>query len=214
MVAVTGTMPETEEALVSVEEYIDRFVDGGEKPTCEYVDGELFPKSMGTKKHSKTQQNIQYSIRQKYGEAFDPLPELTTRLRKKKFYVPDIAIEDRAHPIQGRYPGPEDHREPIPGGIQSQRCKYWRIPQSALRLRFQIDHIIAEQHGGETVLGNLAFACPHCNRYKNPNIAGLDSQSGQLVRLFHPRTDDWIHCDSGCASSSRGSPFLEERDTG
>jgi len=41
-------------------------------------------------------------------------------------------------------------------------------------------------------LANLALACPHCNRYKGPNIAGLDSQSGQLVRLFHPRTDDWI----------------------
>jgi hypothetical protein len=40
---------------------------------------------MGTKKHSKTQQNIQYYIRQKYGQAFDPLPELTTRLRKRSF---------------------------------------------------------------------------------------------------------------------------------
>ena len=38
MAAVTSTMPEAEEALVSVEEYIDRFVDGGEKPTCEYVE--------------------------------------------------------------------------------------------------------------------------------------------------------------------------------
>jgi Uma2 family endonuclease len=108
MAAITSTMPETDDALVSVEEYIARFVDGGEKPTCEYVDGELLPKSTGTKKHSKTQQNIQYHIRQKYGEAFDPLPELTARLRKKKFYVPDVAIEDRAHPIPGRYPGPED----------------------------------------------------------------------------------------------------------
>ena len=73
-----------------------------------------------------------------------------------------------------------------------ERCEYCRIPQSALQFRFQIDHIIAEQHGGETALGNLAYACPHCNRHKGPNIAGLDSQSGQLVRLFHPQTDDWI----------------------
>jgi len=108
MAAITSTMPETDDTFVSVEEDIARFVDGGEKPTCEYVDGGLVPKSMGTKKHSKTQQNIQYHIRQQYGEAFDPLPELTTRLRTKKFYVPDIAIEDRANPIQGRYPGPED----------------------------------------------------------------------------------------------------------
>lgn len=73
-----------------------------------------------------------------------------------------------------------------------ERCEYCLVPQSARQLRFQIDHIIAEQHGGETVLDNLALACPHCNRYKGPNIAGVDSQSGQLVRLFHPRIDDWI----------------------
>lgn len=26
---------------------------------------------------------------------------------------------------------------------------------------------------------------------KGPNIAGLDSETGDLVRLFHPRTDKW-----------------------
>jgi hypothetical protein len=71
------------------------------------------------------------------------------------------------------------------------RCEYCRIPQSALPLPFQIDHIIAEQHGGKTVVDNLALACPHCNRYKRPNIAGLDPASSGLVRLFHPRTDVW-----------------------
>src|SRR5450631_1539400 len=42
-----------------------------------------------------------------------------------------------------------------------------------------------------TVLDNLAMACFHCNRSKGPNIAGLDPASGELVRLFHPRTDIW-----------------------
>jgi hypothetical protein len=60
-----------------------------------------------------------------------------------------------------------------------------------LPLPFQIDHIVAEKHGGQTVPGNLALACPHCNRYKGPNIAGLDPHSRQLVHLFHPRTDLW-----------------------
>jgi hypothetical protein len=35
------------------------------------------------------------------------------------------------------------------------------------------------------------MACFHCNRFKGPNIAGLDPASGQFVRLFHPRTDLW-----------------------
>lgn len=91
---------------VSVEEYIARFVEGNEKPTCEYLEGELLPKSMGTKKHSKTQQNIQRFILQKYEDRFDPLPELTTRLREREFLVPDVAVEDLANPIEGRYPGP------------------------------------------------------------------------------------------------------------
>jgi hypothetical protein len=65
------------------------------------------------------------------------------------------------------------------------------MPQFALPLPFQMDHIIAEKHGGPTVESNLALACPHCNRFKGPNIAGLDSESVQPIRLFHPRTDSW-----------------------
>jgi hypothetical protein len=56
---------------------------------------------------------------------------------------------------------------------------------------FQIDHIIAEQHGGATVLENLALACTHCNKYKRPNVAGIDPQAGEVTRLFHPRRDRW-----------------------
>lgn len=56
---------------------------------------------------------------------------------------------------------------------------------------FQIDHIIAKQHGGSSSLDNLAIACMHCNRYKGPNVAGIDSETGELTRLFHPRVDDW-----------------------
>jgi hypothetical protein len=56
---------------------------------------------------------------------------------------------------------------------------------------FQIDHIIARQHGGATEDNNLALACIHCNRFKGPNIAGIDSETGEIVRLFHPRRDIW-----------------------
>jgi HNH endonuclease len=69
------------------------------------------------------------------------------------------------------------------------RCEYCCLPESASFLPFQIDHIVAEKHGGRTVEQNLALACPHCNRYKGPNIAGIES--GQLTRLFHPRLDRW-----------------------
>jgi hypothetical protein len=73
-----------------------------------------------------------------------------------------------------------------------EHCEYCLIPQFAFPLPFQIDHIIAEKHRGQTVETNLALACAHCNRFKGPNIAGVDPASGQLVRLFHPRNDAWV----------------------
>ncbi len=94
--------------LVSVEEYIARFVDGGEKPTCEFEDGVLIPKAMASKKHSQVQVNIATQIRIDYQGTLNPLTELTTRLRTKHFLVPDLAVEELAKPIQGRYPGPND----------------------------------------------------------------------------------------------------------
>jgi Uma2 family endonuclease len=94
--------------LVSTEEYIARYVEGGERPSCEYVDGVLLPKPMGTKKHSHVQANITKLIGALYDETLNALPELTTRLRESQFYVPDVAVEELANPIQGRYPGPND----------------------------------------------------------------------------------------------------------
>jgi hypothetical protein len=71
------------------------------------------------------------------------------------------------------------------------RCEYCRIPFPQYRLPFQVDHVIARQHEGSSELGNLALACFHCNRHKGPNIAGIDPVTGDVVRLFHPRTDVW-----------------------
>ncbi len=70
-------------------------------------------------------------------------------------------------------------------------CEYCRIPQALYLSHFQIDHIIAQQHGGPTTADNLALACYRCNLHKGPNIASLDSLTGQLVPLFHPRRNRW-----------------------
>ncbi len=70
------------------------------------------------------------------------------------------------------------------------RCEYCHVPAALYPLPFHVDHIIARQHGGLSILENLAFSCLHCNRHK----AGTDPKTGELVRLFHPRTDQWnIH---------------------
>lgn len=71
------------------------------------------------------------------------------------------------------------------------RCDYCRMPERFDPLPFQVDHIIAEQHGGVTIIENLAWSCLHCNKRKGPNIAGIDPESGHLVALFHPRRQSW-----------------------
>ena len=71
------------------------------------------------------------------------------------------------------------------------RCEYCLVHDDDVLLAHQPDHIIAEQHGGQTVAENLALACVHCNRRKGPNIASIDPDSGQLTPLFNPRTQIW-----------------------
>lgn len=70
-------------------------------------------------------------------------------------------------------------------------CEYCRLPQAFSSTRFQIDHIIAEQHGGRTAASNLALACLADNNHKGPNLAGIDPQSGKKVWLFNPRRHKW-----------------------
>ncbi len=72
-------------------------------------------------------------------------------------------------------------------------CEYCRLPATAHPGPFEIEHIIAKQHRGETELRNLAFSCLRCNRFKGPNIAGLARIGSRtvLVPLFHPRRHKW-----------------------
>lgn len=72
-----------------------------------------------------------------------------------------------------------------------ERCEYCRVPQSAHLTPFQIDHIIARKHRGDTTSENLALACFPCNNFKGPNIASIDPTTGELTRLFNPRADTW-----------------------
>lgn len=70
-------------------------------------------------------------------------------------------------------------------------CEYCHMPHGLTVLPFQIDHIIAEQHGGPTRSENLALSCLICNATKGPNIASIDAVTGSLVPLFNPRRDLW-----------------------
>jgi hypothetical protein len=72
------------------------------------------------------------------------------------------------------------------------RCEYCLFPQDASLLAFEMEHIIAEKHGGVTDADNLALACPFCNRAKGTDLGSIDAQSGQLTPFFNPRLQTWL----------------------
>jgi hypothetical protein len=71
-------------------------------------------------------------------------------------------------------------------------CEYCLIPEMLTLASHQVDHIIAEKHGGATTPENLALSCPLCNQAKGSDIASIDPDTGDTVRLYRPRADDWI----------------------
>lgn len=70
------------------------------------------------------------------------------------------------------------------------RCEYCLVHEESAGFPHQIDHIVSRKHGGSSGIGNLAYACILCNRYKGTDVASLD-HVGQPVRLFDPRRDSW-----------------------
>ncbi|MBO0698732.1 MAG: HNH endonuclease [Zavarzinella sp.] len=72
------------------------------------------------------------------------------------------------------------------------RCEYCRTHQEDEPfVAYQIEHVIAIQHGGGDEEDNLALACSHCNLHKGPNLAGIDPATGRIEPLFHPRRQSW-----------------------
>ena len=71
-----------------------------------------------------------------------------------------------------------------------QTCEYCGIHEDDTFFGCHIDHIISEKHGGETTADNLAFACTFCNLYKGSDVGSMTT-SGEFVRFFNPRIEQW-----------------------
>lgn len=71
------------------------------------------------------------------------------------------------------------------------RCEYCRLPESYAIYPFEVDHIIAINHGGKTVIENLAYCCMRCNRMKGTDLTTIIPGSDEIIRLFNPRKDNW-----------------------
>lgn len=70
-------------------------------------------------------------------------------------------------------------------------CEYCLIHDADTYLGCQVDHVVAEKHGGQTISNNLCLACTYCNRSKGTDLGSLDD-TGDLVRFYNPRADRWL----------------------
>lgn len=70
-------------------------------------------------------------------------------------------------------------------------CEYCLLPDLVALVSHEIDHVIAEKHEGRTEAENLALACSICNKHKGSDLASIDPETEEIVRLYQPRRDRW-----------------------
>lgn len=71
------------------------------------------------------------------------------------------------------------------------RCEYCGLSQVGQEATFHVDHIVPVTDNGPTNEANLALACVSCSLKKGARQWATEPNSGQAVRLFHPRLDVW-----------------------
>ena len=90
-------------------------------------------------------------------------------------------------------------------------CEYCGMQIIDRLLPFEIDHIIAEKHGGATDAANLCVACYRYNGFKGSDIASADPATGNATFLYHPPRRSCVSCagwqahhyqTAGCQSCS------------
>src|SRR5579872_3955206 len=73
----------------------------------------------------------------------------------------------------------------------SGHCEYCLLDQRDRWFAFEIDHVIAEKHRGQTTEGNLCLACYDCNHHKGSDFASFDPLTDEVAMLFNPRRNQW-----------------------
>ena len=65
------------------------------------------------------------------------------------------------------------------------------MPQAVDEAAFEVDHIIARKHHGQTVAGNLCLSCFYYNSFKGSDLSSLDIVTRKITPLFNPRRHRW-----------------------
>ena len=75
----------------------------------------------------------------------------------------------------------------------SYRCEYCQIHETDDIYVLHVEHIIPRKHGGGDTVSNLALACHQCNFHRGSNLTGIDPDTEQIIQLFNPREQQWLH---------------------
>lgn len=71
------------------------------------------------------------------------------------------------------------------------RCEYCRAPEAIFNLSFEVEHAMPSSRGGSDDHSNLVLSCRACNLFKGDRTHAVDPHSNAVIRLFHPRQDNW-----------------------
>ncbi|PSN20809.1 hypothetical protein C7271_00375 [filamentous cyanobacterium CCP5] len=66
------------------------------------------------------------------------------------------------------------------------RCEYGLIHQNFSIYTHEVDHIIAQKHGGQTTADNLVLSCLSYNRHKGTDLATYDPGHWRDYFPFQP----------------------------
>ncbi len=71
------------------------------------------------------------------------------------------------------------------------RCGYCLTQEVVSGIPLTLEHLLPRALGGADTEENLWLSCRLCNEAKGVQIAATDPDSGAMVSLFNPRTDQW-----------------------
>lgn len=76
--------------------------------------------------------------------------------------------------------------------VQAQyRCGYGLTQEVVSGIPLTLEHLLPRVLGGADTEENLWLSCRLCNESKGVQIAATDPDTGTVVPLFNPRTDQW-----------------------
>jgi len=70
-------------------------------------------------------------------------------------------------------------------------CEYCWSQEAYSPDTFSVEHIVPLAKGGTNDANNLANACQGCNNRKFVSTEAIDSLTGAMAVLYHPRRDRW-----------------------